>query len=199
MFQLRLISLLMIAWALAPNLLMASEEGTCSSNVTGHLRLKLEAPQSAPLGVVKVIIENTGTEYVVISPWLFPQPIEESQPWGHLEFEIYQASQVVEYVGEWLGQKLREPSPEQFLVLPPQHFFGMEVDLTQGPFAYALTEGGTFRIRAQLSSTARQWLLQSTEEREALSFDIERVFDGCLRSGNIVVEYKSKSGVRMFP
>lgn len=172
--------------------LAASDAG---QSIGGKLCLDLRSIEKAvqagqPL-IVEVRVRNCSSQYIVIPSRIFPQITgEKPEPWGVLSFQIQgEDGRRIPYTGEWIGNKLRLPTPEDFIILGPGYFYGLETSLTgDSPFAYALEDPEQYRIVAVLRSSARDWLAQ--KEEASLPFDVSRVFAGTLRSEPVLVSVK---------
>lgn len=187
-----MIALSVIFGTLGNSCLAASEEGQSTvRNLCLELRpVEMTVQVGQPL-MVEVRLRNCGSQYVVIPPRIFPQATgEKPEPWGVLSFQIQRDDGTrVPYSGEWIGNKLKLPAPQDFIILGPGYFYGLETSLTgDSPFAYALEAPDRYRIVAVLRSSAREWLAQKEEEQ--LPFDLSSVFVGTLRSEPVLVSVK---------
>ena len=144
-----------------------------------------DVDEGAPIEV-EVRLRNCGSSYVVIPPRIFPEASGvEPEPWGVLTVAIREGEgPPAPYSGRWIGNKLKLPSPEDFLVLGPGYFYGLRVSLTDGEFAYSIQRPGIFTIVAVLRTSARQWLQKISEP---LTFDLARVFSGTVQSKPLII------------
>ena len=142
---------------------------------------------------VRVEAQNCGSSYVVLYPQFFPQePGPRPYPWGYLHFEILDSTgHTAAYVGPWKAEKLRLPAPEEFVILRRGYFFGIDVSLSDGPFAYALHNPGIYQVKAILVTSARTWL-RSRDGDRPVDFSFDRVLDGVIVSNQVQIELRRR-------
>jgi hypothetical protein len=73
----------------------------------------------------------------------------------------------------------------------PGSFIGFRVSLTQGEFAHAFAEPGTYRIRAHLRLDQTTWVTERMRaidpDRTELFYDVGRVYNGVLESNEVTI------------
>lgn len=136
---------------------------------------------------VDVELRNCGSQYVVIPPRLLPQSTgDDPEPWAILSFVIRsQDGSTVPYTGEWIGNKLKLPAPEEYIVLGPGYFFGARISLSEGFFEYDLTWPGEYIVVAEVGTSAREWILGHSDRKAR--YDASHVFSGSVRSRPITI------------
>ena len=142
---------------------------------------------------IRVEAQNCGSSYVVLYPQFFPrEPGPKPYPWGYLHFEIVDsAGHTASYVGPWQAEKLRLPAPGEFVTLRRGYFFGVDVSLSDGPFAYDIHKPGIYRIKAILETSAGTWL-RSRNRASSADFSLDRVLNGVVVSDQVQIELHNK-------
>lgn len=160
------------------------------------MRLHPAPPTQANQADLFVSLHNCGGSYLLIYPYLqIDLPSSKSSwAWGGLRLEVTDSNGIsvppeAERSEEF---RIRLPQPEDMLILPPGFFFGVEVSLRSGRFAYKLSKPGAYHVRAIYTSTARSWFLQRKADGKLgngqLPFDIQHVFEGTVISETLKID-----------
>jgi hypothetical protein len=143
-----------------------------------------------------LIIENRDSFYWAIFPAFAPAgKSPASYPDVELSFVITdELGGEVPYSGYYEG--LREtPSVHAIFPLMPSAFYGQNISLKKGEFAYGINQPGIYRVRANLRHFARQWVknaLARDIRASGVIYEPARVFDGMLQSNEVTFRVESK-------
>ncbi len=143
-------------------------------------------------------IENTSrTRYYTVFPQLRPEGLTSANsPESELVLVVTDGDgRRVPYVG-FRDLFTVPPSAGSGLVLVPGAFFGQRVRIEDGLFAYDIKQPGVYTIAAEFrhraKSWVRDWLQAEARSESSLPYEVDRVFDGVIRSSPIEIELKSR-------
>jgi hypothetical protein len=153
------------------------------------LVVRLEAVAlAAGSATVRVSILNVGSSYLLVVPRFVPETLKDPQAWPVLRFAIRDAAgELVARTGKWLGDRLREPSPDELLVLGSGDFWGSTIDLTEGEYAHAFHESGVYYVEVTVESSARRWV-----RSRSTRLDVDQVFEGAITSVRVPVRVETE-------
>ena len=108
-----------------------------------------------------------------------------------LTFELFVdgSTEPAKYFGAPTEDKTRLPTQSDYIILPPNHFYGARILLSGGPFGYDTEKAGTYRIRAAYKTDAREWV-EKKIQKGSLDFETSRIFSGNIQSKEIILSIR---------
>jgi len=160
------------------------------------LEVRPASPPGATALIVDVVIRNAGESSPLISPFIFPEGRRSHHPTNVLRFDVTAPDgSLVPFVGEGDagGGDFGMLRFCDLLAVSPGALHGLRVNLNAGPFAHRITLPGQYRVRAAFVSEVGRWFRSWRKPYKDSTFlpgHVSRVFDGTLRSEEIVVSFQ---------
>lgn len=174
--------------------LATAEVGQLSNAPQLCLEIAAASPGELPKEgfAIDVRLVNCGAGYIVVPRRIIPaRSGVVPEPWGVLTFELFVdgSTEPAKYFGAPTEDKTRLPTQSDYIILPPSHFYGAKILLSDGPFGYAIGKAGTYRIRAAYKTDAREWV-EKKIQKGSLDFETARIFSGNIQSKEIVLSIR---------